>query len=118
MHPSRRWPRIDLALRVRLLFENVSGAADSQTVDISRQGLFVRLEKPRPIGTKVHIEIRLGTGERLEVDGVVVRVVPDPEDKDPDPAAQPGMGVFLTNASETWMRFVAALETQRLESAS
>ena len=115
MHPSRRWPRIDLALKVRLQFENVTGAADSQTVDISRQSWFVRLEKPRPIGTKVHIEIRLGTGERLEVDGVVVRVVPDPDDKDPDPAAKPGIGVFLTNAGEAWMRFVAGLETQRLE---
>jgi molecular chaperone DnaK len=115
VHSSRRWPRIDLALRVKLSFENVSGAADSQTIDISRQGLFVRLAQPKPIGTKVRVEVRLGTGERLEVEGVVVRVVPDPEDKNPDPAAQPGMGVFLTTAGEAWMRFVEALETQRLE---
>jgi len=117
VHASRRWPRIDLALKVRMSFENVSGAADSQTVDISRQGLFVRLAPPRPIGTKVHFEIRVGTGERHELDGVVVRVVPDPDDKNPDPAAQPGIGVFLTNAGEAWMRFVATLETQRLENA-
>ena len=115
MHPSRRWPRIDLALRVRLSWGDVTEAAESQTVDISRQGLFVRLAPPQPVGTRIRIELRLASGERLEVEGVVVRVVPDPADPNPDPAAQPGMGLFLTQASDTWMRFVAALETQRLE---
>ena len=118
MHPSRRWPRIDLALKVRLKFENVTEAADSQTVDISRQGLFVRLAMPKPIGTKVRLELRLGSGEKIDVEGVVVRVVPDPEDKNPDPAAQPGMGVFLTKTGESWLKFVSALEIQRLETGT
>lgn len=118
MHPSRRWPRIDLALQVRLSFENVTEAADSQTVDISRQGVFVRLARPRPVGTKVRLDVRLGGGERIQVEGVVVRVVPDPEEKDPDPAAQPGMGVFLTQTGDAWLRFVSDLETQRLEAGT
>jgi hypothetical protein len=118
VHPSRRWPRIDLALRVLLSFDDVAEAAESQTVDISRQGVFVRLTPPRPLGTHVRLEIRLATGEQTCVEGVVARVVPDPDDPDADPAAAPGIGVFLTQTGEAWQRFVTALEVQRLETST
>jgi len=109
----RRWPRIDLALRVHVRFVDLDEAAESQTVDISRSGLFVRMSPPEPIGTNVRLEVHLGSGERFEVHGVVVRTMPDPDDPTPNPHAPAGVGVFLTAPGEDWIRFVEALEQKR-----
>src|SRR2546429_7300103 len=91
-------------------FGDLDEAAESQTVDISRRGLYVRMNPPKPIGTRVRFEVKIGSGQALQVEGVVVRVVPDAEDLSPDPQATPGIGVFLTAASESWIRFVDELQ--------
>ncbi len=99
-------------------FGDLEQVAESRTVNISQRGLYVRMSRPRPIGTQVQFELQLGSGERFHVEGVVVRTVPDPDDPSPDPQALPGMGVFLTSTCAGWTRFVEELESRREDQAA
>jgi hypothetical protein len=112
---TRRWPRIGLALKVRMQFEDVWDAADSLTVNISRQGLFVRMNPPKPVGTHIRLELRLKTGERFELAGTIVRAVAAGEAPTQSPTVGPGVGVDLLQSSPGWEEFVERLERRRAD---
>jgi uncharacterized protein (TIGR02266 family) len=107
---TRQWPRLALALHVRVWFRDVGDVAASETVNISRQGLFVRMARPRPVGTRVWLEIQLEGGERFEADGVVAHV--EPQRKDHAEVVS-GMGVSLRWVSDGWLRLIEGIEAQR-----
>jgi len=81
----RRYARRRLALVVHLRFPTLDAAIESETVDLSRSGVFLQSAEIRPTGTAVRITFTV-EGRQLVVHGVIVRVVLPP--------AQPtGMGI-------------------------
>jgi hypothetical protein len=66
--------RRKLALVVHLQFESVDAVFDSETVDISRTGVFLRTSEIRPTGTPARMSITVA-GRKLVLHGTVVRVV-------------------------------------------
>lgn len=119
MADSRRWPRIPLALTVRMRFSDLDEVVQGHTANVSREGLFIRMDKPRPIGTSVHVELEIvDTGAKVAIDGVVVRCIPDPDDPQPRPKGEiNGIAVFVTGASEGWEHLCDALAKHKGEKA-
>ncbi len=110
----RRWPRIDIAVGVQLCFSSVDAAVAGQTVNISREGLFIATSHPRPVGTAVHARIRLDdSGQVFELEGVVVRVSEERPASEGRPAQRPGMGVLLRKTGPGWVEFCERLERSR-----
>ncbi|HWB81524.1 MAG TPA: PilZ domain-containing protein [Nannocystaceae bacterium] len=70
----RKFARHSLALRVQLRFESLDAAVHSQSVDLSRSGIFLRTSIVRPLGTAVQLRFDLDAS-RLDISGVVVRYV-------------------------------------------
>ncbi|MBI5482056.1 MAG: PilZ domain-containing protein [Deltaproteobacteria bacterium] len=109
---DRRWPRIDLALSATVRIEDLEEAA--LTLNVSREGLFVRTDRPRPVGTPVRVTVALASGELLQAEGVVVHVHPDPDGEAPAPSDRPaGMGIFLTTTTRAWRDFCDGVERTR-----
>jgi uncharacterized protein (TIGR02266 family) len=103
----RRFPRIQLALTVALRFPSAEAALESSTVDISEGGVFIRMPNPRPEGTAIRVQLRVG--ERvLEIGGVVVRCM-RPSDGEPS-----GIGVLFTELHPDDATFVRTLVRERL----
>jgi uncharacterized protein (TIGR02266 family) len=103
MSTNRRWPRMQLALDVQVRFDTADEALTAHTVNMSREGLFLAMDPPRPVGTRVRLLLRIAH-EEFSVEGVVVRQVPDPE----EPMTfhlTPGVGVFLTMTSPGYERW-------------
>jgi hypothetical protein len=115
---DRRWPRFSLALSVQVHFQDRDEVTSTRTLNISRQGLFIALERPPPIGTIVRVRISIEkTGEQFTLEGVIVHRVPDEGDAAPARAAS-GVGVFLTSVSAGYERFcdeIAAASTPQAE---
>ena len=103
MSTTRRWPRMQLALDVQVRFDTADDAMSAHTVNMSREGLFLAMDPPRPVGTRVRLLLRIGH-EEFAVEGVVVRQVPDP-DEPMTSAMTPGVGVFLTMTSPGYERW-------------
>jgi hypothetical protein len=94
---------MQLALEVQVRFDNASAAIEAETVNLSREGLFLAMDPPRPVGTRVRLQLSIGH-EEFSLEGVVVRQVPDPD----EPMTfhlVPGVGVFLTMASAGYERW-------------
>lgn len=109
---DRRWPRIELALDVTVRVEDLDEAA--LTLNVSREGAFVRTRSPRPVGTPVRLTVALATGERFKAEGLVVHIHPDPDAVGPVPPDRPaGMGIFLTLTTDAWRDFCDRLERTR-----
>ncbi|MFH0901990.1 MAG: PilZ domain-containing protein [Pseudomonadota bacterium] len=119
MGDTRRWPRVNLALEVIVRFETIDQALTAQTVNISREGLFVATQEGKPIGTKVRIKLRIAeTGERFALEGVVVRSIPDLDDpRPPSDDESPGIAVYLTATSAGWARFCERLGAAKKNSS-
>jgi len=109
---KRKWPRmpIRLDLSLRLGPEDVDSVI-GRTLNVSREGLFVIMDPPRPLGTEVRMQIEdAQTGERFQLEGVVVHTVPDLDDSEGVGRREPkGIGVFLTSASAGWVGFCMRL---------
>lgn len=70
----RRFARRRLALVVHMRFPTLDAAVESETVDISRSGVYLQTPEVRPIGTPVRLGFDV-EGRQLIVHGVVVRTV-------------------------------------------
>jgi hypothetical protein len=81
----RRFARRRLALVVHMRFPSLDAAIESETVDISRSGVFLQTQALRPMGTPVRLTFVV-EGRQLVVHGVVVRTVDRP-------GTPPGMGI-------------------------
>jgi hypothetical protein len=103
---ERRWPRIEVALKVYLRALDLIQLAHLYTTNISRQGVFIACDSPRPIGTHVTLVIEIETRASIQaVDGVVVHVSTSEK--------SPGMGVFIPAPPPEWQQLCEALERAR-----
>jgi uncharacterized protein (TIGR02266 family) len=98
----RRWPRMRLALQVRLRFASTQAVLDSRTVDISPGGVFIRMQRPRPEGTHVRLSLTIAEREMV-LAGVVVRSVA------PGSGEPAGIGVQFTEIAATDEDFLHGL---------
>ncbi|MCA9707354.1 MAG: PilZ domain-containing protein [Myxococcales bacterium] len=108
-HPQRRFPRIQLATTVRLRFASAEAVQECRTVDISEGGVFIRMDRPRPEGTAIRLQLHVGARD-LEIGGVVVRCI-RPEEGPPT-----GIGVLFTEIRPEDHHFVQQLVRERLSS--
>jgi hypothetical protein len=108
---------MNLALDVSIRFPNLSDVVTARTSNISREGLFICMDPPKPIGTKVRLRVQLVENREIFVlEGVVVRTIPDPDEpmeSATNASAPPGIGIFLTHTSPGWMPFVESLHSMR-----
>lgn len=112
----RQWPRIRLGLELQLRFDSVESVLEAaRTIDISRKGLFLAMDPPRPVGTPVRISFVL-TAPRttLELAGVVVRHSEIRERLDLAAPSQTGVGVELTDPPVEWLQFCDRLLDEQL----
>ncbi|MBI5498464.1 MAG: TIGR02266 family protein [Deltaproteobacteria bacterium] len=73
----RRFVRVPLTVMVQYRATSVDALLDAHTVDVSEGGLFLRTDRPRPMGTRVQFRILLEDGGTLlEGTAVVVRCLP------------------------------------------
>jgi hypothetical protein len=70
----RKFARRRLALVVHMRFPTLDAAVESETIDISRSGVFLQTPDLRPVGTPVRLSFVVD-GRQLVVHGVVVRTV-------------------------------------------
>lgn len=109
---------MQIALDVQMRFERMDAAiakTAAQTTNISRKGLFIRMDPPKPVGTKVRLSLQIGA-DVIQLEGVVVRIVPDAAENRPlAPNDIPGVAVFVTKASDNWERFCETVEEHRSE---
>jgi len=93
--------RIPLAAQVRLKYASILDFHESQSVNISRTGMFVACENPGPIGSPVDFEFCLEDGlVLLKGKGEVVRVTQNPVS---------GMGVRFRELDEDSRRCIARI---------
>lgn len=115
MTEARRWPRIQLALDVKVRFETLDRALEARTLNVSREGVFILMDRPRPIGTRVRMSLRVeATGESFFLEGVVVRCVPD-GDEQLKSGDERGIAVFLTSSSSGYSHFCDLVAQHRSE---
>ena len=105
MDGNRKWPRVPVRLDLQLLVGGDTLLA--RTLNVSREGLFIVMDPPRPLGTEVRLRIEeAATGEIFALEGVVVHTVPDLDDPDDVGKREPtGIGIFLTQACEGWVGY-------------
>jgi Tfp pilus assembly protein PilZ len=109
---------VPIALSVQLRFADRAEALSTRTVDLSHGGLFIALDPPKPIGTQVRVAISVAsTGEQFFVEGVVIHRRPDDDCPLPE-GGVPGIGVYLTSASEGYARFCSELAAKKDEPGS
>jgi uncharacterized protein (TIGR02266 family) len=96
-----REARIPLAAQVRLQYASILDFHESQSVNISRTGMFVAADSPAPVGTLVDFEFCLEDGLcLLKGKGEVVRITPKPT---------PGMGLRFRQLDEESRKCIARI---------
>jgi uncharacterized protein (TIGR02266 family) len=77
--PVLREPRAQVAAQVRLRYSSILDFHESQSLNISRTGMFVMTDQLAPVGSVVEFEFSLADGmSLLKGKGEVVRVVKQP----------------------------------------
>jgi len=79
-----------IELNVKLQFASEQDALESQVLNISRGGVFIKMSPPRPEGTRVKIDLKIGD-RHLQASGAVVRSVTYDEE-----LGTAGIGVVFT----------------------
>ncbi|MEP7011090.1 MAG: TIGR02266 family protein [Acidobacteriota bacterium] len=88
--------RVPLETRVQLKFEKFSGFINEFSANISPGGIFIRSDRPEPVGTLVDFEFRLGDGfELIKGRGEVAWA----RESSDDPAHPAGMGLSFLEIS-------------------
>lgn len=105
----RRAQRIPVNLTVQVI--GAKSRVTYHTADVSRVGLFIHTDTPRPERQLVRLRIELGGGEPLEAHGMVVRSITS-EEASRD-GASPGMGIefygFGGEPQRRWESYLTAL---------
>jgi uncharacterized protein (TIGR02266 family) len=93
-----RDPRVAVSVPVKVRYESILDFHETQSVNISRSGMFLSSADPRPVGTIVDFELALADGlSLLRGKGEVVRVTSAPI---------VGMGVRFRELDEEARRFL------------
>jgi molecular chaperone DnaK len=94
-HDKRAGERTPVGLAVRLSYGTLDELVDRFAVNISRGGVFIRTREPKPVGTRLALELRLQGGEVvLRAQGVVRWI--QAESATAQPPTAPGMGIQFT----------------------
>jgi hypothetical protein len=97
----RAAPRMALDAAAVIRFESSVGPEfRSRIVNASRNGILLAMPEQRPLGTRMHVTVRIGDPPfEIKLSGLVVHVADNPN-------APPGfttqVGVFLTEAGPAW----------------
>jgi uncharacterized protein (TIGR02266 family) len=100
-----------VVLRIKLRYETVDSFVERLAIYINRDGMFLRSPAPKPVGTRLIIELRLANGTLvLECEGVVrwLRGA-NPE----EPAFSQGMGVEFRDVAPESEEVMALIEAAR-----
>src|SRR5687767_5418248 len=90
---NRRERRYPVALRIKLRYTQLEQFISKFATNLSRSGMFLASRNPKPVGTRIHFELRLADDSRL-IDGLgEVRWTREYDKNAPDLAY--GMGIFL-----------------------
>jgi uncharacterized protein (TIGR02266 family) len=74
-----RDPRVSVAAQVKVRYDSILDFHDSQSLNISRTGMFLASDKPGPVGSIVEFEFSLADGlSLLKGKGEVVRLTQSP----------------------------------------
>ncbi len=104
-----------MGLAVRLSYGTIDELVERFAVNISRGGVFIRTRDPRPVGTRLLLELRLSGGEAAIRGEGVVRWI-QAEDPAAHPRRAPGMGIQFTkldDASRALVERMAELKERR-----
>jgi len=112
---DRRFPRYQIELPV--LLKDKRYTQEMITGDVSRHGVFLSCDSPKPIRQLVQLTIKLPRDRSIEVMGMVARaVMPEDEAK-----SGPGMGIdffaLSANAKSTWDEYILGMKDQTPEDA-
>ncbi len=99
-----------VGLAVRLSYGTVDEFVDKFAVNISRGGVFIRTRDPKPVGTRVALELKLQGGETVVRGKGVVRWIQE-ESSTAQPHLAPGMGVQFTDLDERSRALVERMVT-------
>jgi len=93
-----RDPRVAVSVPVKIRYESILDFHETQSVNISRSGMFLSCADPRPVGTIIDFELALADGlSLLRGKGEVARVTGTPN---------AGMGVRFRELDEEARRFL------------
>ena len=98
---------MNIVLEVHMRFDDIKTAIDetvARTANISREGLFIRVNAPKPVGTRVKVTFAVEARGALIVEGEVIRSVPGE-----------GMAIKIDKAGDGWEKFCALVEHRRGE---
>src|SRR4029077_1786456 len=71
-----RPPRSPMTVPVRCRFPSFIDFVETQSVNVSREGMYLRCDTPPPVGSKIDFDVSLDDGYViLKGSGIVVRVV-------------------------------------------
>ena len=71
-----RPPRSPMAVQVRCRFPSIIDFVETQSVNVSREGMYLRCDAPPEVGAKIDFDVSLDDGYvLLKGSGIVVRVV-------------------------------------------
>jgi hypothetical protein len=96
----RSAPRMALDAAAVIRFETVGPETRTRIINASRNGVLLAMPAPRPVGTRIHLTVRIGEPPAdIRLEGIVVHVADNP-------SAPTGfgtqVGVFLTLAGAEW----------------
>ena len=100
---QRQHQRVPIAFPIRLKIGNISDFTEEHTKNLSAGGIFVRMNYPPPVGTKVRMVFQLeAVGKTIEAAGEVVRSIPESTGGSDDA----GMGIQFRDLGAEGKRFI------------
>ena len=92
--PVRRWPRVKIALNVKLRYEDLEAVHQAVTLDVSRGGLLIETPRQRKPGTPIRATVfQDDPFASFALDGRVVRLV------------ETGLAIEITKPGPDWESF-------------
>ena len=97
----RSAPRMSLDAAAIIRFETVDADVRSRIINASRNGVLLAMPAPRPVGTRLHLVVRIAEPPvDIKLEGIVVHVADNPSNATPGFGTQ--VGLFLTSAGPEW----------------
>ncbi len=96
----RAGPRVSLDAAAIIRMETMGSDVRSRIIDASTNGLKLAMPAPRPIGTRMHICVRIGDpAYEINVSGIIVHVS---ETKEAPAGFTSHVGIYLTEVGPDW----------------
>jgi len=100
---------LDAAAVIR--FDSVGADVRSRIVNVSRNGVLLAMPAPRPVGTRIHLTVRIGDPAlELRLSGIVVHVA---EKAGAPEGFSTHVGIFLTEAGPQWEAFCSQIAEKK-----